>query len=71
MGCSPICAVLGLVGRRQGRVWAQLTAGHRHTPGVRRGPRASLLHEGFIVFVVPWHSFRAGVLSPTHVTLDS
>lgn len=30
-GCSPICTVLGFVGRWQGGVWAQLTAGHRHT----------------------------------------
>lgn len=40
-GCSPICAVLGFVGRWQGGVWAQLMAGHRHTQGVRRGPQAA------------------------------
>lgn len=36
-GCSPICAVLGFVGRWQGGVWAQLTAGHStHTGGKAR-----------------------------------
>ena len=71
-GCSPICTVLGFVGRWQGGVWAQLTAGHRHTQGVRRGPRAaSAWTEGSHSLCGTRHYFQAEFLSPTHMTLDS